>query len=151
MYVYVGTYQWAYPAIICNLYFVKSKFGPRIFLPLKCGPAASKVSTPLILYLVQAWMQLFFCFPCKPPLHTITFAFKILFCSMKRLWEKYEVNHLCVQTEVKRVARMRGEAALFIKRQKVSEGYRLHVTFTLRSKIDKIIRHKKSPKDIDCV
>jgi hypothetical protein len=42
MHVYVGKYQGAGLAIICKLYFVKRECGPRIFLPLKCGPSASK-------------------------------------------------------------------------------------------------------------
>jgi hypothetical protein len=38
MYVYVRKYQWACPAVLFKLYFVKRECGPRIFLPLKCGP-----------------------------------------------------------------------------------------------------------------
>jgi hypothetical protein len=42
MYVYVGKYQWACLGIICKLYFVKRECGLRKYLPLNCGPSATK-------------------------------------------------------------------------------------------------------------
>jgi hypothetical protein len=47
MYVYVGKYQCVCPTIICKLYSVKRECGPRVFLPLKCDPSASKAWRPL--------------------------------------------------------------------------------------------------------